>query len=113
MLPTVCLHSSFSSGGEDQAEFDQAEAGDRSDGREDRRRRAHAAAGQTQREVQHDTRHARHQHPRARHRALLLGSTPHKDTPLVFLTGTETVESHDVGSLKLPGISFKNRENKI
>lgn len=55
-----------SAGGEDQAEFDQTETGDRSDGREDRRRRAHAPAGQTQREVQHDARHARHQHPRVK-----------------------------------------------
>lgn len=63
LVLSVCLCSSLSSGGEDQAEFDQVEAGDRSDGREDRRRGAHAAAGQTQREIQHDARHARHQHP--------------------------------------------------
>lgn len=53
-----------SAGGEDPAEFDETQAGDRPDGCEDRRRRAHAAAGQAQRKVQHDARHARHQHPR-------------------------------------------------
>lgn len=87
------LRRSLSSGGEDQAEFDEAEAGDRSDRREDRRRPAHAAAGQTQREVQHDARHARHQHPRARRRALHVVFSPHRapepkqklTTPLLYL----------------------------
>lgn len=44
-----------STSGEDQTEFGQTETGDRPDGREDWRRRAHAPAGKTQREVQHDT----------------------------------------------------------
>lgn len=52
-----------SAGGEGPAESDQTETGDRPDGREDRRGRAHPPAGQAQREVQHDARHARHQHP--------------------------------------------------
>lgn len=78
----LCLRPSpFSSGGEDQAEFDQTEAGDRSDGRQDRRRRAHAAAGEAQGEIQHDARHARHQHPRTRRRAFRLDSPPRQKHP--------------------------------
>lgn len=76
----VCLCVG-SSGGEDQAESDQVEAGDRSDGRPDWRRRAHAAAGQTQGEVQHDARHARHQHPGEPRRALRLAVPPHQTKP--------------------------------
>lgn len=70
-----------SSGGENQAEPDEAEAGDHSDGRADRRGGAHAASGQTQGEVQHDARHARHQHPRARRWAVRLAQQPRPEKP--------------------------------
>lgn len=60
---SLCLRLDCSSGGEDQAEPHQAEAGSGADGCEDRRGGAHAAAGQAQGEVQHDAGHARHQHP--------------------------------------------------
>lgn len=64
----------LSSGGKDQAESDEAQAGDCTDRREDRRGGAHAAAGQAQGEVQHDAGHARHQHPRAHCRTLRLAA---------------------------------------
>lgn len=76
LLLTVCVCAyvcACSAGGEDPAELDQTEAGDRSDGREDRRGGAHVAAGQTQGEVQHDARHACHQHPRVQHVTRLTG----------------------------------------
>lgn len=61
----------YSPGGENQAESDQAQAGDCSDGHSDRSGGAHTTAGQAKGEVQHDSRHARHQYPRACHRRIL------------------------------------------
>lgn len=60
--------SAPSAGGEGEAEPDEAEAGDRADGRARGRRAAHAAPGQAEGEEQHDEGHARHQHPGARRR---------------------------------------------
>lgn len=55
----VCVRSPS---GEDPAQPEQTEAGAAPDGREDRSGPALAAALQTEGEVQHDPRHARHQH---------------------------------------------------
>ncbi|XP_054625396.1 intraflagellar transport protein 57 homolog isoform X1 [Dunckerocampus dactyliophorus] len=63
----VCARSG---GGEDQTECEQAEAGDHEDGREGGRGGAHASAGQTQGEVQHDHGSACRKH--GRHSSLCL-----------------------------------------
>lgn len=95
-----------SAGGENQAEPYEAEAGDHSDGRADRRGGAHAASGQTQGEVQHDARHARHQHPRARRRALRLAPLPRPEKPGEVRLLWEDLKCSGSGSWKMSSHLF-------